>query len=98
MRNVGSDEEDDEDRAALEKSIDDSTPPGTAYVELLQTINQQALPGKGFYVLHFRLATFFLSKSGKIEENSLVAYITARTFLFYLSSVVHIHVTHVFHI
>ena len=53
IHNVGSDEQDEEDMAALEKSIDYSSPPGTAYVELLQTINQQALPGNGFYLLHF---------------------------------------------
>ena len=41
-RNVGDEEE---DMAAVEESIDNSTPQGSAYVELLQTINQQAHTG-----------------------------------------------------
>lgn len=45
-RNVGSDEE--EDKAAMEESVNNSTPPGSAYVELLQTISPQALPGDEF--------------------------------------------------
>jgi len=34
-----------EDMTAIEETINNSTPPGTVYIELLQTINQQALPG-----------------------------------------------------
>ena len=37
--------DENEDMVAVEKSIDNSIPPGAAYVTLLQTINQQGLSG-----------------------------------------------------
>ncbi|CAH3022453.1 unnamed protein product, partial [Porites evermanni] len=37
--------DENEDMVAVEKSIDNSIPPGAAYVALLQTINQQGLSG-----------------------------------------------------
>ena len=37
--------DENEDMVAVEKSIDNSIPPGSAYVGLLQTINQQGLSG-----------------------------------------------------
>ena len=41
--------DDNEDhRLALETSIDNSSPPGTAFVELLSRIDHRALPGKDF--------------------------------------------------
>ena len=43
----------EEDMTAIEETINNSTPPGTVYIELLQTINQQALPGTGFRTLYF---------------------------------------------
>ena len=44
------DNDETEDEAAVLESIDNSTPPGTAYVELLQILNQDVLPGINFTV------------------------------------------------
>lgn len=42
-----SDESDEEeDAAAVQEAIDNLTPPGTAYIELLQMVNQDVLPGE----------------------------------------------------
>lgn len=43
-RNIDYDNEDQ--RLAVETSIDNSQPPGTAFVELLSRIDQRALPGE----------------------------------------------------
>ena len=53
-RNIDDDNEDQ--RLALETSIDNSSPPGTAFVELLSRIDHRALPGKD-------LGPIFLSDS-----------------------------------
>ena len=38
----------EEERAGIEESIDNMTPPATVYGQLLHTLNQHALPGKAF--------------------------------------------------
>ena len=43
------DSDETENEAAVLESIDKSTPPGTAYVELLQMLNHDVLPGRAFY-------------------------------------------------
>ena len=48
-RKRSDDSEETEDEAAVLESIDNSTPPGTAYVELLQMLNQDVLPGVTFH-------------------------------------------------
>lgn len=42
------DSDETENEADVLKSIDNSTPPGTAYVQLLQMLNQDVLPGLNF--------------------------------------------------
>lgn len=39
------DSDEQEDEAAVQESIDNLTPPGTAYVELLHMVHQDVLPG-----------------------------------------------------
>lgn len=46
----GNDEHEDE--AAVQESIDNLSPPGTAYVELLQILHQHVLPGIVFNTFH----------------------------------------------
>lgn len=52
-RKRSDDSDDTEDEAAELESIDNSTPPGTAYVELLQMLNHDVLPGRAFYSVSF---------------------------------------------
>lgn len=42
------DNDETEDETAVLESIDNSTPPGMAYVQLLQMLNQDVLPGLNF--------------------------------------------------
>ena len=54
--------DENEDMVAVEKSIDNSIPPGAAYVTLLQTINQQGLSGTKMVYLGY---TLYTPKHGK---------------------------------
>lgn len=45
-----------EDEAVIQESIDNLSPPGTAYVELLQILHQDVLPGIFFTLfIHFTI-------------------------------------------
>ena len=52
--------EEEDDEAAVQASIDNSTPPGAAYVELLQMLNQDVLPGSVFHSPFISLQSFLL--------------------------------------
>lgn len=74
-RKRSDDSDENEDEVVLQESIDNSTPPGTAYVELLQMVNQDVLPGEA---LHTRRS---------FPYNSIYETITGTCFV--LSSFVH---------